>query len=94
MAFWLLQVAAPAFGAEIHPLILEEVTAGEAEFVIVLEEQADLGSICALRTKADRGRAVCESLTYLVRAVNDGGGSLGNASNGDPRDGPDCPDNS
>ena len=30
---------------------------------------------------------------YLVRAVNDCGGSLGSASDGDPRDATDCPDN-
>ena len=59
-------MTAPAFGAEIHPLILEQVVAGEAEFVIVLEEQADLGSVSALRTKVERGRAVFESLTEVA----------------------------
>ncbi len=67
LAFWVLLVAPPAFGAAIHPLILEQVAgAGEAEFVIVLEEQADLGSVSALRTKAERGRAVFESLTEVA----------------------------
>jgi subtilisin family serine protease len=52
-----------AHAAKIDPALL--ATAGDApvEFLIVLEEQADLSGVAELRDKNDRGRAIYEVMT-------------------------------
>ena len=51
---------------KVHPRILQEVARGQVEFMIVLEEQSDLGPVAALRTKQERGQAVFDLLTEVA----------------------------
>jgi subtilisin family serine protease len=54
---------ATAWADKVHPRVLEQSAAeGEAEFLIVLDEQADLTPVAALATKDERGRRVFELL--------------------------------
>jgi subtilisin family serine protease len=64
LACGLLHTGATA--GEVHPLVREEAAAGQAEFLVILDEQADLGSVAALRSKSERGRAVFDSLTEVA----------------------------
>jgi hypothetical protein len=51
------------FNDKIAPWVIEQTTQGQqAEFFVVLKDQADLSGAAALRTKAEKGRYVYEAL--------------------------------
>ncbi len=60
--------AAPGATAQVHPWVLEHTENGrEAEFFVVLREQADLSPAAALPTKSARGRFVRDALWNTAR---------------------------
>jgi serine protease AprX len=60
---WSAVVGADEKDAKIDPWVLDRLaTAGEAEFLIILTEQADLSDVGALRTKHEKGRFVVDRL--------------------------------
>jgi subtilisin family serine protease len=59
--------ASAEWAAKVDPSLLAATTEGEtAEFLIVLEEQADLSGVAQLRDKNERGRFVYETMTALA----------------------------
>ncbi len=72
----LIAAASLCFGAgdqawvsKVDPWVLNTSRAGETEFLVVLEEQADLSAIKLLRSKAAKGRAVYKRLTATASAT-------------------------
>jgi subtilisin family serine protease len=66
--------AAPESGlswqAKVHPRVLEQAAAGPAEFMVFLEQQADLSSVAAGGpSKAERGRRVVAALTAAAESA-------------------------
>ncbi|MDX2436498.1 MAG: S8 family serine peptidase [Acidobacteriota bacterium] len=60
-------VCAEEQDAKIDPWVLDRLaTTGEAEFLVILAEQADLGGIDALRTKREKGRFVLDRLRKVA----------------------------
>jgi len=47
---------------KVHPLVLQEVRQGPVEFVVFLEDQADLAFASSIARRDERGRAVTETL--------------------------------
>ena len=69
--FWVAVIATTGFSAreqkaaasKIAPWVLERTANGDAaEFLVVLEQQADLSGAAALKTKQEKGRFVREAL--------------------------------
>lgn len=58
--------AAPAWQAKVAAPVLQQAAAGPAEFIVLLEQQADLSGAQRLQTKAEKGRYVYEQLTGLA----------------------------
>jgi subtilisin family serine protease len=58
--------SAAAWEAKVHPRVLAETASGPAEFVIVLEQQADLRGARELKTKTGKGRYAFETLRDLA----------------------------
>jgi subtilisin family serine protease len=60
-------VSAAEWTAKVDPWVLDRVAAeGEAEFLVVFKEQADLSAAPTIRSKAERGRFVFERLSQLA----------------------------
>jgi serine protease AprX len=62
-------VSQNAWQAKVDPWVLEQAgqgSSGEAEFLVYLDQQADLSGVPALRTKAEKGRYVYQQLTSLA----------------------------
>lgn len=56
--------------AKIHPRVLEKIAAdpeAEADYLIILKEQADLSSVASLRTKAEKGALVFALLNEVAQ---------------------------
>ncbi|UCE03479.1 MAG: S8 family serine peptidase [Candidatus Latescibacterota bacterium] len=52
--------------SKVAPELLGEATAGEAGFLVILREQADLGAAAQLRSKGAKGRHVFDTLSGLA----------------------------
>ena len=57
---------APEWQTKVHPLVLEQASEGAAEFILFLEEQADLSPVAAGRSKQERGARTFEILTEVA----------------------------
>jgi serine protease AprX len=53
---------------KVHPRVLQEAGAGPAEFIVFLDEQADLGFASAIPAREARGRAVTDALRRTAAA--------------------------
>ena len=59
--------SAQAWHEKIDPWVLDKAAEGEAEFLVFLNEQADLSGAAGLQAKLDKGTYVYESLTDVAR---------------------------
>jgi uncharacterized repeat protein (TIGR01451 family) len=55
------------WGSKVDPWVLKTAIQGETEFLVFLEEQADLSAAGTLPTKAEKGRYVFEQLTEVAQ---------------------------
>ncbi len=58
--------AADQAASNVDPWVLETAADGKTEFIIYLDEQADLGPAAALPTKGEKGRFVFRALTAIA----------------------------
>ncbi|HWQ83583.1 MAG TPA: S8 family serine peptidase [Anaerolineales bacterium] len=59
--------ASPEWQSRVDPWVLENAASGETEFLISLNEQADLSGALGLKTQAAKGRLVVETLVETAR---------------------------